>query len=161
MAESEVVSRPWVASFEWTVPASLPTVWCLTGDFSAMEKWAPSLVSRSTIVDGAPQQPGCVRSVEAPPGAIDSSSVHAEERLLEMNFQKFTYKYEIVKCTVPFMVGYVATFQLADAGGDSTKVLWSYEAAPITGYEEVGFQSLMQAVYEGCIADLKKALSID
>lgn len=83
------------------------------------------------------------------------------ERLLEMDSSNHTYKYLVLSCPSSFSVGYVATFQLSDAGNDSTTILWSYEASPIAELQEDSFRAAVLSVYESCIVDLKKALSIE
>eukprot|EP00250_Pteridium_aquilinum_P020200 c2473_g1_i1 orf=328-819(-) len=147
----------WRESFEWEIEFPLQAVWELTSDFVNIHKWAPSLLANSSLVEGCPQKPGCVRLVQSHP---QPSPTQAYEKLLEIDHLTHKLTYFIFDSSLPFLDGLTPTFQLVEASPTSTKVVWSYEIAPIPGFDQSALRNfILSNLYEVCISDLKNILS--
>lgn len=150
------IASPWQSSFHATVPFPLHRVWEITGDFIGVHKWAPSVVSRCTLLEGAANTVGCLRRCDGADGHFLGKEV-----LLEISQENHLHKYRVEDSIIPGLTGYVSTFQVSDAGNSVTSVAWSYEVPPIASSSPADFRDMIFGYYQRCIEDLEKCLSAE
>ncbi|MCO5559764.1 hypothetical protein L7F22_013367 [Adiantum nelumboides] len=149
--QQEEVGEVWREVFEWEVGFAVEEVWAVTSDFGQMHKWAPTLLASCAIVEGMPQQPGCVRLVQThPPNASD-----ALEKLLEFDPVLRKLSYVVVGSSVPFFIGLSPTFHLLPISSSppSTKIVWSYSIQPPPcGLDQASLRNIvLSSLYEAML----------
>jgi len=128
------------------IAASPDRVWELVRDFGGLQRWAAGIESVSVAGEGV----GAVRTVTMPGGLA------LQERLEACDDRAHTLSYAIVgDHPLPFD-GYVATIRLAP-DGDGCRIDWSSRFTPRPGADGQA-AGLVEAIYRGGIAGLKKAL---
>jgi hypothetical protein len=127
-----------------TIPSPLSTVWALVSDFTGfLEVQGVPCTSEGAGI-------GMTRTITVfgPP---------LTERLEELDENTHTTSYSIVESALP-LTDYQAWIQLTAAGEDSTSIRWWGQFEP-TGDDEARVTAMIQGIYEGGIAGLKKALA--
>ncbi|KAI5072883.1 hypothetical protein GOP47_0012989, partial [Adiantum capillus-veneris] len=145
----------WREVFEWEVGFPVEEVWQLTSDFGGMHKWAPTLLASCAIVEGTPQQPGCVRLAQTHP----PNPSHAREKLLDLDSASHKLSYKVVGSSVPFFVGLTPSFNLIPTSPSSTKIVWSYVMQPLSSIDQPSLRNIvLTSLYEVCVKDLLHTL---
>ncbi|HEX2485339.1 MAG TPA: SRPBCC family protein [Myxococcota bacterium] len=130
------------------IGASADRVWDLVRDFGGLQRWAAGIESVTLSGEGV----GAVRTLGMPGGLV------LQERLEGIDERARTLSYAIVGThPLPFD-GYLATIRLAE-DGDGTQVEWSSTFTPRGGAESQA-AGLIEGIYRGGIAGLKKALGV-
>jgi hypothetical protein len=130
------------------IGASADRVWDLVRDFGGIQRFASAIESVSVQGEGV----GAVRTLTMPGG------VTLHERLEGLDDASRTLRYAIVGThPLPFD-DYLATIRLSE-DGDGCQIEWSSHFEPRAGAESQA-SGLVEGIYRGSIAGLKKALRV-
>lgn len=128
------------------IEASADKVWDLVGDFAGVQRFSAGLTSCTTEGAGV----GAVRTLELASGA------KLQERCELLDAARRTLDYSILSGPLP-IASYLARIQLFE-DGDGTRIEWSSSFEP-KGITEAQGIAMIEGVYKGGIAGLKKALA--
>lgn len=145
----------WTSAFEWSLDFPLATVWSVTHDFVNISKWLPTYMRESALVAGTPQLPGCVRSVVGYQDDIPP----AYDQLLQIDELNHKFKYRILTCHLPLLMGHAPTFHFLSASPTRTILKFSTERPPVPNYNEQSYRSFVYELYNGFVSDLIRTLS--
>ena len=129
------------------IHASADKVWDLVGDFGGIQRFSAGIKSCTTTGAGV----GAVRTLELPNG------VSLQERCELLDATRRTLDYSIIAGPLP-LSNYLARIQLFE-DGDGTRIEWSSSFEP-KGISEAQGISMVEGIYKGGIAGLKKALLV-
>jgi carbon monoxide dehydrogenase subunit G len=128
------------------IDAGIDVVWELVSDFGGISRISPEVSSCEVEGRGV----GAVRS-------IVSSGFAVQERLESLDEGTRSFSYSMLEGPIPFK-NYVASVKLTDAGPQRTRISWSGTFEP-AGMPEEQLQQLIETIYRGLIAGIKKAVS--
>ena len=129
------------------ISASADKVWDLVGDFGGIQRFSAGIKSCTTTGTGV----GAVRTLELPNG------VALQERCELLDAARRTFDYSIIAGPLP-LSNYLARIQLSE-DGDGTRAEWSSSFEP-KGISEPQAIAMVEGIYKGGIAGLKKALLV-
>lgn len=127
------------------IAAGIDTVWELVSDFGGVGRISPEVSSCEVEGEGV----GAVRT-------IVSSGFTVQERLEGLDHAARTFSYSMLEGPIPFK-NYVANVKLSDAGPNRTRISWAGTFEP-AGMPEEQLQQLVETIYRGLIAGIKKAV---
>jgi carbonic anhydrase/acetyltransferase-like protein (isoleucine patch superfamily)/carbon monoxide dehydrogenase subunit G len=127
------------------IAASADAVWGLLEDFGAIGRFTEGLESCTLEGEGV----GAVRTIRMP-------GLEMQERLESFDPARRTLQYAIVAGPLP-LEQYLATIAVSD-DGDGARIDWSSTFEP-KGIEEDQARRMIEGVYAGGIAGMKKALA--
>ena len=137
------------------IRAPADKVWAAVKDFDSLNKWHPGFAS-DTLVKGANNQPGAVRSLTIKDGPTFT------EELLAFDESKHSYKYRIIESPLPLR-DYVSSITLTEGAKGTTVVTWvgdfrrkSLSETPPDAENDKAAMDLITGVYQGGLANLKK-----
>jgi hypothetical protein len=137
MASVKIVDR---------IHASADRVWDLIGDFGGIGRFSKGFKSVTSTGSGV----GAVRTITLP------NDVQLQERCELLDAARRTLDYSIVAGPLP-VSSYLARIQLFE-DGDGTRIEWSSSFEP-KGIPEAQAITMIEGVYKGGIAGIKKALA--
>ncbi|KAH7445061.1 hypothetical protein KP509_02G104400 [Ceratopteris richardii] len=126
-------SRKWKGTLKARMPISASRVWEVVSDFVAVANWG--LLADSSLVDGEPNVPGCIRYCKSRHCGPDGKTLWATEKLLANDHEKLIQSYSVIDGNVG-LNGYVATFSISECGADDCSIEWFFEFDPLQGKEE-------------------------
>jgi carbon monoxide dehydrogenase subunit G len=127
------------------IDAAKEVVWDLVSDFGGVGRISPEV--QSCEVEGVGV--GAVRT-------INTSGVVIRERLEALDGKTYTFSYSMLDGPIPFK-DYVAHVTLSDAGPQRTRIKWAGSFEPLAGMPAEQLEQLVQGIYRGLIAGVKKA----
>ncbi len=128
------------------IGAPVEKVWDLIADFGGIQRYASGFKQVTCVGKGQ----GAVRTITLP----DDSQI--QERCELLDAARRTLDYSIVAGPIP-LSGYLARIQLAE-DGEGTRIEWSSTFDP-KGITEPQAISMVEGIYKGGIAGIKKALA--
>jgi carbon monoxide dehydrogenase subunit G len=128
------------------IAAPIAKVWDLVGDFGGISRFSSGFKKVECTGKGV----GAVRTITLP------NDAQIQERCELLDPARHTLDYSIVSGALP-VSGYLARIQLAE-DGDGTRIEWSSSFEP-KGIPEPQALSMIEGVYKGGIAGIKKALA--
>lgn len=128
------------------VEAGAAAVWDLVSDFGGVKRYTPDLASCELSGEGV----GAVRTLTLPGG------VELQERLEALDDSGRRLQYSILSGPIPVQ-DYLATVEVHE-DGDACTVDWSSQFT--TGMEEAQAVAMMEGVYRGGLAGMRKALGV-
>ena len=129
------------------VEATADQVWGLFRDFGGVQKFSKGIEKVEVSGSGI----GAVRTLGLPGG------ISLQERLEAFDDRGRRLQYAIVGGPIP-VTNYLATIEVKDEG-KACRVDWSSQFEPKGISEEQG-RAMMEGVYKGGIAGVKKALGV-
>ncbi len=131
------------------IGASADAVWALVGDFGGLERWAQGIQRCEVEGEGV----GAVRRLSIAGGLA------LVERLESYDGDARTFSYSIVGDTpLPFR-DYLSTVRISESGDDACTLEWRGRFQPSEGAEDQA-RSIVQSIYTGSVAALKKKLGV-
>ena len=130
------------------INAPADRVWELVGDFGGIERFSTGFKSVTCSGTGV----GAIRTITLP------NDTQIQERCDLLDAKRRTLDYSIVAGPLP-VASYLARIQLFE-DGDGTRVEWSSTFEP-NGIPEAQAVAMIEGVYKGGIAGIKKALAAD
>jgi carbon monoxide dehydrogenase subunit G len=127
------------------IDAAKETVWDLVSDFGGVGRISPEVQSCEVEGDGV----GAVRT-------INLSGMVIRERLEGFDGKSCTFSYSMLEGPIPFK-NYLAHVTLSDAGANRTRIKWAGSFEPAGGVPAEQLEQLVQGIYRGLIAGVKKA----
>jgi carbon monoxide dehydrogenase subunit G len=130
------------------VEASADAVWELFRDFGGIQRYSAGFEKVEVAGAGI----GAIRTITLPGGAA------LQERLEAFDDRGRRLQYAIVGGPIP-VSGYLATIEVKDEGPQACRIDWSshFETKGIT--EDQG-RAMIESVYKGGIAGIRKALGV-
>lgn len=128
------------------IAAPADKVWDLIGDFGGVSRYATGFKQVECAGTGV----GAIRSITLP------NDTKIQERCELHDAARRILDYSIVSGPLP-VSNYLARIQLAE-DGDGTRIEWSSSFEP-KGITEAQAIAMIEGVYQGGIAGLKKALA--
>jgi len=135
---------------EEELQASADTVWKLVSEFAGIQKWAGPMI-QGIEVEG--EGIGAVRKISLP------GDVVFREELRAYDEGGRSQSYAIVGPSPIPVTDYLATLHIAEAGPNVCRVDWSSTFEP-ADVEEAKAIAIVEGVYKGGIAGIKKALGL-
>ena len=129
------------------INAPADKVWDLVGDFGGIERYSKGFKSVTCTGSGV----GAVRTITLP------NDAQIQERCELLDAARRTLDYSIIAGALP-LTNYRARIQLFE-DGDGTRIEWSSSFEP-KGIPDAQGVSMVEGIYKGGIAGLKKALSV-
>jgi carbon monoxide dehydrogenase subunit G len=129
------------------VEASADAVWELFRDFGGIQRYTTGFEKVEVAGSGI----GAVRTITLPGGAA------LQERLEAFDDRGRKLQYAIVGGPIP-VSHYLATIEVKDEG-KACRVDWSSQFEP-QGISEAQARAMMEGVYKGGLAGVKKALGV-
>jgi len=129
------------------IEAGADAVWDYLGDFGGVARFTPSLESCTLEGEGV----GAVRTVRMPGG------LEIRERLEAFDDAGRTLQYSIVGASPLPVDDYLATIRVSEDGGGAN-VEWSSTFALREGVELEKIAPVVEGIYRGGIAGIRKAL---
>ncbi len=129
------------------INASADEVWDLVGDFGGIERYSKGFKSVTCTGAGV----GAVRTITLP------NDAQIQERCELLDAARRTLDYSIIAGALP-LTSYRARVQLFE-DGDGTRIEWSSSFEP-KGIPDAQGVSMVEGIYKGGIAGLKKALGV-
>ena len=141
------MAKVWVTE-DLPVPAG--KVWELVRDFGGIQKWAGDMI-QSLELEG--EGVGAIRTITLP----GDTKLYEQLEALDENERSFSYA--IIRESPLPTSDYLATFKLVETGPDSCRIEWSSTFEP-AGRPEADVVSMIEGIYRGGIAGLRKTLGI-
>jgi carbon monoxide dehydrogenase subunit G len=129
------------------ISAPADKVWDLVGDFGGITRYTSGFKSVSCDGKGV----GAVRTITLP------NDAQMKERCELLDAARRTLDYSIVSGPVP-IAKYLARVQLFE-DGEATRIEWSSSFEP-QGIGEAQAVAMVEGIYKGGIAGIKKALGV-
>jgi carbon monoxide dehydrogenase subunit G len=129
------------------ISAPVDEVWDLIGDFGGIARYTSGFKSVSCDGKGV----GAVRTITLP------NDAQMKERCELLDAVRWTLDYSIVSGPVPISK-YLARVQLFE-DGEATRIEWSASFEP-QGIGEAQAMAMVEGIYKGGIAGIKKALGV-
>jgi carbon monoxide dehydrogenase subunit G len=130
------------------VEASADAVWDLFRDFGGIQRFSAGIEKVEVTGAGI----GAVRTISVPGG------VQLQERLEAFDDRGRRLQYAIVGGPIP-VSGYLATVEVTDEGPNACRIDWSSHFEP-KGIGDEQARAMIEGVYKGGIAGVKKALGV-
>ena len=155
----------WVGSVKIEVKSSVEEVWRVASDFCNMHKWTGGNIKTCEVVEGNPQEVGCVRRCTSHRG---TSIFWAKEKLISIDPQNHSYSYSIIEQSPNtrfphlHLYNYLATFRVTSSSSSSNAswIHWSFEVDPMPHIlSEQYFVSSLSSVFTTYIHSLEQILN--
>ena len=161
---SEEIDLMWKGVCEWTLKAPIEKVWDFIGDFLIVRNWATTLLESCTLVEGVPQEIGCVRLCIGN-AYVDENRTPLKvfEKLLELDNSNHVISYEVTKSNNPIFLGVFPTIQLFHLSDSPsmTRIVFNFKRAASDEFNQEVFIHTMETLYSVVIQDLRTALDIN
>ena len=157
----EEIELMWKGVCEWTLKAPIEKVWDFIGDFMGVGNWGTTVLESCTLVEGLPQEIGCVHlCLGRPKSDQNGFQFKIFEKLLELDSSNHLIGYVVIKSNIPIFLGVFPTiqlFQLSDSTS-TTRIVFNFKRDASDEFNQETFIHTMQTLYAVVVQDLLTAL---
>ena len=156
---SDGTGATWEGACEFTVNAPVEKAWSILSDFGGFADWATSVLEGCSLVEGLPQEIGCVRLVKGKP-SVDGFALEATEKLLELDHSRYVISWEVTTCNAPLFAGATSTIQLSrpENPHGTTRIVCRCKRDPSLDLDQQTFLYAVHSLFSKVDSDLLQAL---